>query len=271
MGFESIVSTIKTLPPLPESVIKLDKAFRMGQPDMKTIIDIIEHDPLLTASILAKVNTPVYGLKNKIVSVMQAVTLFGLSTVRAFALKTAMDQNFSIDMTVYGITNEQFSKISAMQNALMFQWFMGVDVERAKIVVPLSFLMEMGKVIIAKELAESDYVEQFGIDLKERMSISECELEYAGITSYQVSVLLFRHWNFESIFPELIEAVDSQSEMKSEEDEMIYALKAVSTAVNVKECLSDRSIEKALIFVDKMGQDSGRFTKTAIRIREKYL
>ncbi|MCX6074215.1 MAG: HDOD domain-containing protein [Campylobacterales bacterium] len=268
MGFESIISKINSLPPFPQSIIKLEEAFRMGEPNMKTIVSIIEGDPLLTAGILAKVNAPVFGLKNHIVSVMQAVTLFGLNTVRASALKATMERNFEIDMSPYAISNEDFSKISAMQNALMFQWYMGIDVQRAKIMIPIAFIMETGKVLIAKEVVESSYGEMFRDALMQSSSISQVESDFTGTTSTKICALLFKHWNFETIFAELMENIDNEKEIDSEIKDMVLALKAVRTAINVKEQLSDASIEEGAKIVLKMGYDSTRFVNAARRIRE---
>jgi HD-like signal output (HDOD) protein len=269
MGFESIIAKIQTLPPLPASVIKLEEAFRKGEPDMKSIVSIIEGDPLLTADILAKVNSPFYGLRNRIVSVMQAVTLFGLGTVRALALKASIDRNFEIDMSPYGLSNEKFAKISAMQNALMFQWYMGVDVERSKIMIPLAFLMETGKVIIAKELTESSYGETFH-EMLSSNSVDEIEKEFTDVTSAQVSAMLFKHWNFEAIFSILMEHVDQEGEIDKSIEEMVLAIQAVRTAINIKEQLSDSSIEDSCKIVTKMGRDPIRFMNASRRVKEKF-
>jgi len=269
MGFGSIVAKINSLPPFPQSIIKLEEAFRVGEPNMKTIVSIIEGDPLLTAAILAKVNAPVFGLKQHIVSVLQAVTLFGLNTVRASALKAAMERNFEIDMSPYAISNEDFSKISAMQTALMFQWYMGVDVQRAKIMIPISFIMEMGKVLIAKEVVESSYGDMFCDELIQSSSIEHVEDDFAGITSAKVCALLFRHWNFETLFAQLMESVDAkEEEIDGMIKDMVLGLKAVRAAVNVKEQLSDASIEEGAKIVRRMGFDSTRFVNAAHRIRE---
>lgn len=271
MGFESIIKRIQSLPPLPQTVIKLEEAFRNAEPNMKIIVAIIEGDPLLTADILAKVNAPMYGLRNRIVSVLQAVTLFGLGTVRALALKAAMERNFEIDMSPYGISNEQYSKISAMQNALMFQWFMGIDVEKAKIMIPLAFLMETGKVIIAKELNESSYGQMFYDELLLADSIAEVEKMFADTTSAQVGAILFRHWHFEEIFAVLMENIDHSEEADSSIREMVVALRAVQAAVNVKVQLSDKSIETGAQIAASIGYEPSRFINTARRIREKFL
>lgn len=270
MGFESIVKTIGALPPLPESVRRLDEAFRSGTPETRKIVSIIENDPMLTATLLARVNSASTGVRNRVVSVMQAVTLFGLETVRSFALKAAMEQNFEIEMSPYGIGNEAFGRISMMQSQLMFQWFMGIDVEKAKILLPVVFLMETGKVIIAREIHESDYEAMFREALESSASIGTVEEDFAGIRSEKVAALLFRHWNFEAIFVQLMELLDDITVIPAEYREMMGALRAVRTAVNVKEQLSEQSVANAIIVVEEMGWDALRFANAARRVREKF-
>lgn len=58
MGFDSIVKCVNSLPPLPDSLQKIEALYAAGDPEMKSLVKIIEEDPVLTADILAKVNAP---------------------------------------------------------------------------------------------------------------------------------------------------------------------------------------------------------------------
>ncbi len=271
MGFETIVERIRTLPPLPESVRKLEELFLHGEPDMKAIVSVIETDPVLTADILAKVNAPIYSYSKQIVSVMQAVTLFGLGTVRGMVLRSSMEKKFDIDMSPYGISSEELSKISSMQSALMFQWYMGIDVQKARILVPVAFLMEMGKVVIAKELIESSYGEIFRDELSSSDSIERVEREFTETTSAGVSAMLFKHWFFDETFIGIMKYVDADEEVTPEYADMVNAMKVIRKAVNIKEQMSDRSIEEAAQLVAELGHESKRFTNAANRVRDKFV
>lgn len=271
MGFETIVERIKTLPPLPESVRKLEELFLHGDPDMKAIVSVIESDPVLTADILAKVNAPIYSYSKQIVAVMQAVTLFGLGVVRGMVLRSSMEKNFDIDMSPYGIASEELSKISSMQSALMFQWYMGVDVQKARILVPVAFLMEMGKVVIAKELIESSYGDIFCDELKKSDSIEAVEREFTDTTSAGVSAMLFKQWFFDETFIGIMEQLDTSGDVTPEYVDMVNAMKVVRTAVNIKEQMSDKSIEEAAKLVEELGYESKRFINAANRVRDKFI
>ena len=270
MSFASIIKRINSLPPLPQSVIKLEKLFASGEPDIKELVEVIEEDPVLTADILAKVNAPIYSFSKRVVSVMQAVTLFGSAKLRGLVLKSSFERNFEVDLSPYGISNQEFADISAMQSALMFQWYMGVDVARSKFMVPIAFLMETGKVVLAKEIVESSYSQQFYEVLSQSESIEEAEEMFADITSAEINALLFEHWSFDELFIVLMEYLDSDERIANEYRELVYALRVVRTAVNIREQLTNESILKAAAMVKSMGHDPVRFVNAAKRIKSKF-
>ena len=86
MNFESIISTIKSLPPLPKSVVEIQKLYVSGDPDIHLLVKIIEADPILTSDILAEANSPLHSFSKKIIAVQQVITLLGTSAIRSLAL-----------------------------------------------------------------------------------------------------------------------------------------------------------------------------------------
>ncbi len=65
------------LPSPPEILIKI----RQADSDLERISKVINADMGLCASVLKTINSPFYGLKNKVISIPQAVTLLGLKSV----------------------------------------------------------------------------------------------------------------------------------------------------------------------------------------------
>jgi HD-like signal output (HDOD) protein len=270
VGFESIVATVNTLPPLPESIRKIEVLFASEHPEVKELVRIIEADPILTAGILSKVNAPLYMLRNNIVSITQAITLFGMATIRAFAYQTTVSRHFDMDMSPYNMTNSQFGELCQMQSALMFQWYMGVDVELAKSLIPMAFLMETGRVIIANELAQSDYKNSFKEELPQCTSVEELERFYAGVTTAEVNAMLFEHWNFDPLFIESMRYLDSNEEIPARYVNTVEALRIVRTCINVKEGITEMSIAHAKAKVAAAGLIAERFEHAAMRIWRQH-
>ncbi|PHR55098.1 MAG: hypothetical protein COA44_11240 [Arcobacter sp.] len=267
MGFKSLVKYIEDLPPLPQSVQRIEALYAQGIPDTKELVALIESDPILMTDILAKVNAPCYVFSKQVVSIMQAVTLMGAATIRGFVLSSAMNKSFVIDMQPYNITNETFSKVCNLQSSLMFQWYMSVDIEHVKFLAPVAFLMEMGKVVISMEVNSSDYINLFQEEVKKQETAIKAEMIFTDMTSTQVAGLLFEHWHFEASFILVMKYMDDINNAPQDVKTYINALNVVRKAVNINYQLTDASIKDAAVLVDKLGLNKERFIKTAFRLQ----
>ncbi len=70
-----------SVPPQPQIMVDLQMEQYMPEPDLGAIATLISHDPGLSGALLKIVNSPYFGLTNRIVSIRQAVNLLGCNTV----------------------------------------------------------------------------------------------------------------------------------------------------------------------------------------------
>lgn len=70
-----------SVPPQPQIMVDLQMEQVMPDPDVKTIARLISQDPGLSGSLLKIVNSPFFGLTNRITSIQQAVNLLGVRKV----------------------------------------------------------------------------------------------------------------------------------------------------------------------------------------------
>lgn len=272
MPYNFIIEQVNSLPPLPESVLKIEDLFAQGDPNIDDLIAIIEKDPSLTAGILSKVNAPIYGFSKSIVSILQAVTLFGHTQIRSIVLGLCMQRGFDINLSPYGITTSEFSKISIMQSEFIFQWYMAVNINIARIVTPIAFLMETGKILIAKDVLQDQKDQNFYNDLLEYKDISSVENNYVAMTTAQVNALIFEHMNLHESFSESMKYLDSKyEEIPDEMKDIVFPLQIVRTAINAQEQLTENSINKALEILQKHSYNEESFKRVAKRIRIKYM
>ena len=271
MAYIPLIARIDSLPPLPESVLKIEVLYTNGDPDIDEVVKIIESDPSLTADILAKVNAPFYGFSKSIISILQAVTLFGSTQIRSIVLASSMDRNFDIDLKPYNISTAEFSKISTMQSELIFQWYMGIDIDTARNLTPIAFLMETGKILIAKEIIETDKVDAFTTDLLEYDDIAYVESMYTTMTSAQINALIFKHLNLNDTFSDSMQYLDNEHDIPNNMLSMVTALRVVRAAVNIKAQLTEYSINQALDILKENDLDTNMFIRSVERIKTKYL
>lgn len=69
------------VPPQPQIMVDLQMEQMMPEPDMRSIARLISQDPGLSGSLLKIVNSPFFGLSNRITSIQQAVNLLGIARV----------------------------------------------------------------------------------------------------------------------------------------------------------------------------------------------
>ncbi len=271
MTFSDIVNYIETLPPLSDVVVDIQNLYISGTEnvDMDKLIRYIELDPLLLANILKYVNSAAYGVTKKVRTAKQAVTLLGSRLVYAIVMDYAISEKIVADMTPYNITSNQLKEISYLQSRLTMKWLLHVSKEYAQFLAPLAFLMEAGKLIIAQEVKNSDYVEPFKRAIQTSKSIVKYEHELLGTTSYFVTGMLFEHWHFDPLFIKILKNMDYKVDNLS--SKLLFcknALKVIRTAVNVRDTLSDASIAKASSLVKKIGLDEKLFEASAFELQK---
>ena len=70
-----------SVPPQPQIMVDLQMEQVMPDPDLRTIAKLISQDPGLSGALLKTVNSPFFGLSNRIASIRQAVNLLGSRSV----------------------------------------------------------------------------------------------------------------------------------------------------------------------------------------------
>lgn len=261
---ETILAKIKALPPLDDTIIKIQSICMDKNSSLSELTKVIEKDPMLTANILKAANSPLYGFSREVKNVNHAISLFGMSTIRGFALSSAIRQNFKINLSPYNIDNNRFLSITNMQSALMLNWYSKIDRELLGVLVPASFLMEVGKIILAHEVIEEHRESEFSTKIKEfctPFELSHFEKDVFGFDNECIAAKIFEQWNLEIELVEAIRFSNDPSHAPSHIEPYAKALQIVKSAVNIYEQLSEKSVENALNLIRQHSMDEALFLK----------
>ncbi len=91
---------------LPQLVVQLQEAINSPKASVEDIAKIISNDVKLTASLLRLVNSPLYGLVNRIETISRAVAIIGLRPLTSLAIGATLISNFNKQKT--GSAMEEF-------------------------------------------------------------------------------------------------------------------------------------------------------------------
>jgi HD-like signal output (HDOD) protein len=259
---EEILKKIKQLPPLPESAMQIEAVYQDPDSTFNDMVKILEKDPLLTADILKAANSPLYGFSREINAISQAVGLFGMGTVRGFALASIVKKSFKLELHPYGISNEMFSELSKKQHALMTAWCLRKENKLLGVLSPAAFLVEIGKVLIAQQIIADEKEEDFKNALAELDDVEAAERTIVGVDTPEVSASIFAQWKFEEGLVDVIRNCQNPNNADNDEDRRAaQILNVVRIAVPINGVVTEESVNKAKELIESYALDMPSFNK----------
>ncbi len=265
---DAILKQIKQLPPLPETAIKIEAVYQNPNSTFEDMVKILEKDPLLTADILKSANSPLYGFSREITSIAQAVSLFGMGTIRGFALASIISKSFTLDLSPYNISTSQYSEAAKLRNALITGWYVRKNPKILGILSAAAFLVDIGKVLIAKMLKENNQAETFSKALAAGANLTETELEYLQTSTASISAQIFDHWRFEEEMVHAIRDSDNPAEAPEAVKLAAQSLSVARRAININGTVTPQSMEEARLLVSNYGLDAESFEKALANLNE---
>ncbi len=84
-----------SIPSAPAVLLELHEAMQQDEPELSRIAELIERDIGMAGLVMKTINSPLFGMKNKVTSIRQAMALLGLinisNIVAGLALKRALE------------------------------------------------------------------------------------------------------------------------------------------------------------------------------------
>ena len=262
-----LMEQIDRIPMLPETVRKVEIVYNNPNSGVADMAVAIKDDPIVTAYILKAANSPLYGLSRTVTDVTQAISLLGKDTVRTFTVASAANSCMDIDLSPYGMTQNNYLARAQMQNALVSRWAGKVDRSLLKHLSLASFLLELGKVVISRYLIESGKSSLLHDVLNHGGSTSEAEVASCGSKSEDVTATIFYKWNFD---PDLVHLIRFANEPEDASDpetqEMAKFLKVAKEAITLEGQMTDATLAIARDLIDEYGMDQNLFDESVAKI-----
>ncbi|MDD2384061.1 MAG: HDOD domain-containing protein [Sulfurospirillaceae bacterium] len=267
---DQIAERIKTLPPLPKSFHQISLICNNENASVSDLASIIEEDPMLVANLLKVANSPLYSFRREIKSVLQAVSLFGMSTTRSLVMDMSIKKLLNVDMAPYGITPDEFAHISSLQGSLIMHWYKKMDASKIEMLFLAALMQETGKILIADEIVKNDETYQFKSEIENSTNVANVEKIFVGTTSAEVTARIFEHWKFDDFMVQAIRYSDNLENVPEAIRPYSLALKIVKAAIPINSPLSERSIALAQNIVIKENLNEEIFLSALDKVLEHF-
>ncbi len=250
-----LVERISSLPPLPQTVVEIEKAYADPDVNVKAVAAILEKDPMVVADLLKLLNSAFYGLRKEITSVEQAISLLGMKSVKDLVINLSVRNMLRTNLSPYGISSEMFARVSQFQSMLSQEWMRKIDAKKSDRIRLLALLQEIGKIVIADELLREEEDATFKAELEAGWDIREIERNYIDATTAEVSAAMLSHWEFEPAICDIIRWSDMPNQADADTRDEAWVLRIAAEAVNVRDPLSEKSCKRAMNLALKAGYD----------------
>lgn len=185
------VATSIGIPPCPAILIELASEVKKDDPSFARIEQLVVKDVGLSATLLKTVNSPFYGLRTKVGTVKQAVSMLGLSmlsrTVTGLVLRNSFASKDKISMERFWDTSTQ----AAMSASFLARHLPGISRDDA---YTFGLFQNCGIPVLMQRFP--DYKETLGIaNNAPDKRFTEVEDQTHGTDHATIGYLLTKSWN----------------------------------------------------------------------------
>ncbi len=218
---------IKKMPSLPTSVAKVMELSNDPNVNPADLNRVISLDPVLMGKVMKLINSAYYGLNSKVTSLVRAIIMLGINTVKNLALSTAVLGNIksssfqSLDLSGFwrhslcvGVTARMIAKEIGISNQQIESYFIA------------GLLHDIGKIPLNNALAEM-YIHAMGRAEHEGIPLVESERHIFGFSHEEVGKLIAKSWK---LGPEIYDALTFHHRPEKYEGQYPQIVRAVAVS-----------------------------------------
>ena len=188
-----IFKLVDKMPAFPHAVTKVLDLTSRANCSPKDLVEVIEHDPIITVKILKLVNSAFYGLSQPINSISHGVVYVGINTVKNLALTIAAigmlpRNNTTFDMNAFllhslgvAVVSKRLAQEPGVCNKDTSDYFVA------------GLLHDFGKVVLAQFRPEQ-FRKALDITVDESIPLFQAEQEIFGLDHAELGGLLAESW-----------------------------------------------------------------------------
>jgi putative nucleotidyltransferase with HDIG domain len=180
---------------LPATVSKILEVCNNPKTSPIDLDKVIQLDPVLMGRVLKLINSAYYGLGTQVTSLVRAIIMLGVNTVKNLALSTAVIDRFADKKGFHALNMDGFWRHSLCVGvtAKHIARKRGIDPKSVEEYFAAGLLHDVGKIPMNDALAE-DYVRAMAVADRERLPLNAAEAKVLGIDHCQAGQAVATAW-----------------------------------------------------------------------------
>ncbi len=227
---------IKSMPSLPTTVAKVLEVCNNPRTSPADLNHVISLDPVLVGRVLKLINSAYYGLGQQVTSLVRAIIMLGINTVKNLALSSAVLRNLSTKKDFQALDMEGFWRHSLCVGvaAKVLAKRRGVDAKQAEEYFTAGLLHDIGKIPLNAVL-NREYVMAISVSDRERISLHRAEERMLGLDHARSGAMIAEAWRLEGAVGDAIAHHHAYLEYSGPHKDILYSVVLANRFASVME------------------------------------
>lgn len=228
---------IDKMPPLPTSVGKVLEICQMPHAQPSDLNRVISLDPVLLARVMRLINSAYYGLNQEVTSLVRAIIMLGLNTVKNLALSTAVLGSLNTTNTRNAVLNLDGFWLHSLCVGVMAKHLArlrGVPAQDQETYFFCGLLHDIGKVPLNNRVP-GDYLAALQASGDRRMELVKAEDETLGFNHTEAGVLILDAWKLSEDIRDVVAWHHRPEEYPGPYKALVYTTKIADYFANILE------------------------------------
>lgn len=194
-GARRVREYVGGMPSLPTTVSKVLEVCNNPKTSPIDLDRVIQLDPVLMGRVLKLINSAYYSLGSQVTSLVRAIIMLGVNTVKNLALSSAVLDRVSSKKDFRALNMEGFWRHSLCVGvtAKLIAKERGVDAKSLEEYFAAGLLHDIGKIPLNNALAD-EYVQTMALADRERISLAAAERRVLGMDHCEAGGVVADSW-----------------------------------------------------------------------------
>jgi putative nucleotidyltransferase with HDIG domain len=226
---KTITASIAKMPSLPTTVAKILQVCNNPKALPADLNQVISLDPVLMGKVLRLINSAYYSLPTQVTSLVRAIIMLGINTVKNLALSTAVLGNLGKGPAGNVLNLEGFWRhsICAGATAKHIARKRNVDTKLQEEYFAAGLLHDLGKIPLNNYLPDV-YIQALELADRDHRPLYEAEVHVLGMSHTEVGLLVAQAWKLDAAIADTIANHHAAVAYRGDHRDVLYTVVAAN-------------------------------------------